>query len=173
MPVILKIRFLIYMYAHLREQDFHCAHTVFQRLPFTMPLGQALFDATAAYLGGTLLQGMTCSAFTAGVMAIGLRIGEIENSYGRVLRMLAKGMDIADESINKFHRVINLGHRLSEWFVAAYGSTQCRAITRCDFASTTDEDQYIANNGIMACRTIAHRVAEQTQNIIEEAKQEF
>ena len=42
-----------------------------------------LFDAVSAFMGGTLFMGKTCSAFTAGVMAIGLQAGEIENSYLR------------------------------------------------------------------------------------------
>jgi hypothetical protein len=40
-------------------------------------------------MGGTLFAGMTCSALTAGVMALGLAVGEIENSHTRVARMIA------------------------------------------------------------------------------------
>ena len=61
----------------------------FKQLGHTLPANPELLDATSAFLGGTLFKGMTCSAFTAGVMAIGLKIGEIENSYPRVMRMLA------------------------------------------------------------------------------------
>ena len=77
-----------------------------------------LFDATRLH-GRTLFMGKTCSAFTAGVMAIGLRAGEIENSRLRVIRLLAimtAGGDAFDESINKFNRSMNRGYQLSKWF---------------------------------------------------------
>jgi hypothetical protein len=40
-----------------------------------------LLDATSGFIGGTLFKGMTSNALTAGVMAIGLKAGEIENSH--------------------------------------------------------------------------------------------
>ena len=58
------------LYAHLTQNDFHCAHAVFQHLSHTLPVNQELLDATSAFLGGTLFKGITCSAFTAGVMAM-------------------------------------------------------------------------------------------------------
>ena len=67
------------LYSHLVENDFHCAQAVFSQLGYTPAEHRELFDAVSAFMGGTLFMGMTCSAFTAGVMAIGLRAGEIEN----------------------------------------------------------------------------------------------
>ena len=67
---------------------------------------------------------MTCSALTAGVMALGLALGEIENSHVRVARMLATmamGGDGMVDGVNKFNRVMNLGHELSEWFEGEFG----------------------------------------------------
>lgn len=160
------------LYGHLAEKRFHCAQAVFEHLQDALPVTQELLDASAAFLGGTLFMGMTCSAFTAGVMAIGLKTGEIENSYFRVIRMLVGGMDILDEGANKFHRTINTGHRLSEWFCAEFGSTQCRSITRCDFSCMAGVEQYIASDSVTTCREIAKRVAEQVHNIIEETAPE-
>ena len=34
----------------------------------------------SGFVGGTVFTGMTCSALTAGVMAMGVALGEIENS---------------------------------------------------------------------------------------------
>ncbi len=71
-----------------------------------VPVNQELLDASSAFMGGTLFKGLTCSAFTAGVMAIGLKIGEIENSYLRVTRMLAlmvSGGDAFSDGVNKFN----------------------------------------------------------------------
>ena len=159
-----------HLYAHLKQNDFHCAHAVFQHLSHTLPVNQELLDATSAFLGGTLFKGMTCSAYAAGVMAIGMKIGEIENSYLRVMRMLTlmvSNGDAFNDSVNKFNRALNTGHRLSKWFRTEFGSTQCQAITQCDFSSAAGVEKYIASDGITKCRRIAKMVAEQVQNILE------
>jgi hypothetical protein len=124
------------LYAHLAEKGFHCSHAVFQYLEGTIPVSQELLDASSGFLGGTLFQGRTCSAFTAGVMAVGLKIGEIENNPLRVIRMIAMmafGGNAFDDSVNKFNKPMNTGYRISEWFSSEFGSTQCREITQCDF----------------------------------------
>jgi C_GCAxxG_C_C family probable redox protein len=158
------------LYAHLTQNDFHCAQAVFLQLRYSLPVNQELLDATSAFLGGTLFKGITCSAYTAGVMAIGLRIGEIENSYPRVIRMLSLMVSNGDpfkESVNKFNRAMNTAHRLAKWFRTEFGSTQCQAITQCEFSSAAGVEKYIASDGITRCRRIARMVAEQVQNILE------
>jgi len=60
------------LYAHFVEQDFHCAHAVVQQVGQIKPLSQDVLDATSPFIGGTVLTGMTCSALTAGVMALGM-----------------------------------------------------------------------------------------------------
>ena len=93
----------------------------------------------------------TCSAFTAGVMAIGLRAGEIEDSRLRVIRLLAimtVGGDAFDDRLNKFNPSMNAGYRLSRWFANEYGSTQCRKITGCDFADAKGVSDYIDGGGV-------------------------
>jgi hypothetical protein len=101
---------------------------------------------------------MTCSALTAGVMALGLALGEIENSHTRVARMIAtmavRGDAFADD-LNAFNRLMNLGHELSLSFEAEFGSTQCRALTRSDFASTADVHEYIDRDGTADCVRLA------------------
>jgi hypothetical protein len=113
-------------------------------------------------MGGTLFTGMTCSALTAGVMALGLALGRIENSRRRVLRMLATmavGGDAAADELNAFNPLLNLGHGLARWFKKEFGSTQCRTLTGCDFASRADVRDYLAATGTAECTRIAHRVA--------------
>jgi alcohol dehydrogenase class IV len=157
----------------MKQCNFHCAHEVYHQLGDTIPVNQELLNATSAFMGGTLFKGLTCSAYTAGVMAIGLKIGEIENNYLRVARMLtlmvSGGHPFGDE-LNKFNRAINTGHRLSKWFRAEFGSTQCQAITQCDFSCPAGVESYIAGNGVTKCRTIARMVAEQVQNILNTAE---
>ncbi len=68
------------IYSYWAQNDFHCARAVLDQLHYTALEHPELFDAVSAFMGGTLFMGMTCSAFTAGVMAVGLRCGEIENS---------------------------------------------------------------------------------------------
>jgi len=150
------------LYAHLAQNGFHCAQAVFDRLGYTLPEYQVLYEAVSAFLGGTLFMGMTCSAFTAGVMAVGLRGGEIENNPWRVLRMIATmalGGNAFDESLNKFNRSMNRGYRMAKWFRQAFGSTQCQAITRCDFSTPAGVSQYIQSGCITRCQNIAAQVA--------------
>jgi hypothetical protein len=157
------------LYAHLVENEFHCAQAVLSRLGYTSAEDRELFDAVSAFMGGTLFMGRTCSAFTAGVMAIGLRTGEIEDSPLRVIRLLAimtVGGNAFDEKINKFNRTMNRGFKLSRWFTKEYGSTQCHEITNCDFSDLTGVDNYIAGDCIMRCQQIAEQVALKVQTMI-------
>lgn len=157
------------LYSHLVGNDFHCAQAVLIHLGYTPTEFRELFDAASAFMGGTLFKGKTCSAFTAGVMAIGLRDGEIENSYLRVIRLLAimtAGGYAFDERINKFNRSMNRGYRLSKWFVKEFGSTQCQAIAQCDFSDSTGVSNYIEGDCITRCREITEKVAEKVKQIL-------
>jgi len=157
------------LYSHLVEKNFHCAQAVFDYLHYKTPEHQELFDVAASFMGGTLFMGMTCSAFTAGVMAVGLRSGEIENSPPRVIRMIARmttGGNAFDESINKFNRSMNTGYRMSKWFAKEFGSTQCRAITGCDFSTEAGVSKYIESDCVTKCREIAEKVAERVQKTL-------
>jgi hypothetical protein len=157
------------LYSHLVEKHFHCAQAVLDRLPSMTPDRQELFNAASGFIGGTLFMGLTCSAFTAGVMAVGLRSGEIENSPLRVIRMLMRmtfGGNAFDENINKFNRTMNAGHRMSKWFAEEYGSTQCRAITHCDFSTATGVDRYIETDCVSKCRKVAEKVVRRVQETL-------
>jgi C_GCAxxG_C_C family probable redox protein len=160
------------LYTHLVENDFHCAQAVLSHLGYSLPEHRELFDATSAFLGGTLFMGRTCSAFTAGVMAIGLKDGEIENSRLRVIRLLAimtVGGDAFDDHLNKFNPSMNRGHRLSKWFANEFGSTQCQKITGCDFSDSKGVSRYIDSDQITRCRAIGCKVAEQVQLLLSQA----
>ncbi len=160
------------LYSHLAENDFHCAQAVLIQLGYNPTEHQELFDAVSAFIGGTLFMGKTCSAYTAGVMAVGLREGEIENSIPRVIRLLAVMTvdgNASDERLNKFTRSMNCGSRLSEWFVKEFGSTQCQAITQCDFSNPEGIRKYIACDRVSDCKIIAKRVAEKIQSEVPDA----
>jgi hypothetical protein len=157
------------LYAHLAENDFHCARAVFTQLGYTSSEYAELFDAVSGFMGGTAFMGKTCSAFTAGVMAVGLKAGEIENSLPRVfwlLTLMTVGGNAFDEKINKFNRSMNRGYRMSKWFRNEFGSTQCQAVTGCDFSDPAGVSNYIEGQQVEKCRTIAGRVAEQVQSIL-------
>ena len=160
------------LYEHWNERGFHCADAVLCGCATSPAPDEELSDAVTAFMGGTVFAGMTCSALTAGVMALGLALGEMEDSHARVARMIAtmavRGDAFADE-LNAFNRVMNLGHELSEWFEAEFGSTQCRALTGCDFASTADVDDYIDRDGTADCARLARRVAERVSAMVERA----
>jgi C_GCAxxG_C_C family probable redox protein len=162
------------LYAHFVEKKFHCAHAVMQQVRNASPVSQDVLDATSPFIGGTVLTGMTCSAFTAGVMALGLALGEVERSRLRVLRMIgmmAAGGDAFADDVNKFNRTMNLGHELANWFAGAFGSTQCRSITGCDFSGTEGVNQYIDTDGVARCQVIAHQVSAEVERMIDSAVQ--
>lgn len=157
------------LYSYLGESNFHCAQAVLIHLGYHPEKDMELFDAMSAFMGGTLFMGRTCSAFTAGVMAIGLRTGEIEDSPLRVIRLLAimtVGGNAFDEKINKFNRSMNRGYKLSRWFTKEFGSTQCQAITHCDFSDLTGVNNYIEGDCITKCKQIAEKVAVKVQTMI-------
>jgi hypothetical protein len=127
------------LYATFDRDGFHCARTVLQRLDGHIPAEPRLLEAASAFLGGTAFSGMTCSALTAGAMALGLGIGEIQTSPWRVLRMvflILTGGAAFHDRVNKFNRSMNRGGELAAWFATRFGGTQCRAITGADFSST-------------------------------------
>jgi C_GCAxxG_C_C family probable redox protein len=159
------------LYAYLEQNRFHCAHAVFQNLDDTIPVSKELLDGSAGFVGGTLFQGNTCSAFTAGVMAIGLMTGEIEDSLPRVIWMIglmAMGKDAFGDHLNKFNKTMNTGYRLSKWFKKEFGSTQCKAITHCDFSSQAGVNSFIESDCVSRCRLIADQVAVKVKTVLGE-----
>ena len=76
------------------------------------------------------------------------------------------GGNWTDDRLNKFNRSINQGYRLSEWFVKEFGSTQCRAITQCDFASQPGVNKYVESDCVARCRIIADRVAGKVREML-------
>lgn len=158
-----------HLYAHWREEEFHCAHAVFQHLEDTIPVSEDLLNGSSGFMGGTVFTGMTCSAFTAGVMVLGLMLAEIENSHLRVMRMIgtmAIGGDAFNDNLNAFSKIMNLGNRLAQWFTAEFGSTQCGAITQCDFSTTAGVQRYIDGGGTARCSAIAQSVAHKVRSMI-------
>ena len=159
------------LYSHLSTNGFHCAHTVLKSLGDTVPVTGELLDGTSGFIGGTAFKGLTCSAFTAGLMAIGLKLGEIENSFTRVVRMLATmiaGGNALADNMNKFNRVMNIGNRMSKWFKKEFGSTLCSEVTQCNFSSLGDVHRYIEKDSLTTCKMIAEKVARQAEMIIKE-----
>lgn len=158
------------IYSHWEEHNFHCARTVLEQLDFTTPARQELYDAVSAFMGGTLFMGMTCSAFAAGVMAVGLQAGKIENSPSKVMRMLYRmttGGDAFDEKINKFNRSMNTGYRMSRWFTKEFGSTHCQAITGCNLSTSEGVGRYIEDGCVTRCRQIAQTVVHEVNKTLD------
>jgi len=147
----------------------HCAHAVMKHLSDIIPVTRELLDGTSGFIGGTAFKGLTCSAFTAGLMAVGLKLGEIEDSHLRVIRMLtimSAGSNAFTDHLNKFNRLMNIGHRMSKWFAKEFGSTLCREIKQCEFSSLGNVNMYIGNGSVTTCKIIAEKVARQAERII-------
>ncbi len=152
------------------ERGFHCAHAVLAGLSDTTPEFDRLWDMTYPFVGGIALSGTTCSAAAAGVMAIGLATGKIEDSKGRVFAMMARmisGGDMMDDTINNFNPAINRGQGFMEWFVGSYGTASCRELTDIDVADGTSVERYLSSGGIDRCIGIAGAVATKVREIIE------
>jgi hypothetical protein len=164
------------LYSHMSANDFHCAHAVMKHLDGTIPVTKELLDGTSGFIGGTAFKGLTCSAFTAGLMAVGVTLGEIEDSYLKVFRMLAimaSGGNAFGDHLNKFNRLMNIGNRMSEWFREEYGSTLCRDITQCEFSSLENVQRYIDKGSVNSCKMIAEKVAKRAERIIKEKGDNF
>ncbi|MCU0502972.1 MAG: C-GCAxxG-C-C family protein [Anaerolineae bacterium] len=160
------------LYAHWLKQKFHCAHAVFHHLEDTIPVSEDLLNGSSGFMGGTAFTGMTCSALAAGVMALGLMFGQIENSHLRVLRMIGlmavRGDAFAD-AVNAFNKTMNLGNRLAQWFTVEFGSTQCRELTQCDFSTLEGVHRYIDDGGTARCSAMAQSVAHRVLSMIQSA----
>ncbi len=154
------------LWSHFAERGFHCAHDV---LRGSVPVTPELLEATSGFVGGTLFKGATCSALAAGVMALGLRKGEIEDSRPRVARLIATmilGGDALADRLNAFNKSVNRGKDLARWFRAELGSIRCSAITGCTFSSRADVERYIEGGQVARCERIAARVAERVQEML-------
>jgi hypothetical protein len=100
---------------------------------------------------------------------MGLQLAVIEDSYLRVLRMIALMLTKRDafaDHINTFNVTMNIGNRMARWFADEFGSTQCREITGADFSSAADVRRFLAGGGIAKCRAIAKKVAGKTGEIL-------
>jgi hypothetical protein len=152
-----------------RTQKFHCSQSVLHELDDFIEGDEDILRASWGFMGGTLMQGMTCGALTGGVLTLGVRFGEIEDSYRRVMRstlqLLIDG-DIKREDLNKFNRSINLSWKLAKWFKREFGSTRCRDLTRTDFNTPEGVDTYISENKLEHCKTIAEKTANKVREII-------
>jgi hypothetical protein len=140
-----------------------------ENLSHVIPVTRELRDGTAGFIGGTLFQGLTCSALAAGIMAVGLKIGTIEDSHLRVFRMIATmalGGNAFEDHMNEFNRIMNIGASISAWFSEEFGSTQCQTVTKCDFSTVEGVNRYAENGCASKCRTIAEKVARKVESIL-------
>ncbi len=160
------------LHRHFTEEGFHCAHAVLERLDDSVPADREVLDACAGFVGGTVYCGRTCSALTAGVVALGAARGEIENSHARVVRMIALmavGGDAFADGINAFNRSMNAANRLALRFSERFGSTRCATLTGCDFGTVAGVERYIAGGLVSRCRGMAVAVAAELRSMLRPA----
>jgi C_GCAxxG_C_C family probable redox protein len=151
------------------QQNFHCALSVLSELADGIALDPLHLRAARGLIGGTVLQGMTCSALSAGMLAIGIHCGQIENSYLRVPRLLfriASGLDFMHERYNAFNSAMNIGNSLGLWFNNEFGATECKDVLGKDLSTQDGVDGYIAENTIERCREISAGVAARVRDML-------
>ena len=156
-----------------QDTSFHCAHSVLSGVSDLIDYDMTIVDATRGFIGGTVFAGLTCGAFTAGVVAIGAAIGEIEDSIPRVLRMMwmmKNGRDALADDVNAFNRPMNTGTALGEWFTERFGSTQCREIAGADLSMSPGVQAYRGGDTVHRCRNIAAKTAEKVRELISSAQ---
>ncbi len=156
------------LYGHLTDEGFHCAHAVLEGLGGCVPVDRELLDATSAFVGGTAFSGRTCSALTAGVLALGAARGEIEDSRLRVARMIvlmATNGDALAEGVNAFNRTMNMGNRLARWFAERFGGTLCAGLTGCDFGTVAGVRRYVEEGIVSRCRGMAEAVVQEVRRV--------
>jgi hypothetical protein len=154
---------------HLTDARFHCAHAVLEQLRDCVPVDDPLLDASAGFVGGTVFSGRTCSALTAGVLALGAARGGIENSRLRVIRMIwlmAVNGDALGDRVNAFNQTLSMGNRLARWFRELFGSTLCVTLTGCDFSTTAGAREYMETGVVTRCRGMAGAVAGQVRQVV-------
>ena len=76
----------------------------------------------------------------------------------RMLAMMALRRDALADEVNAFNRAMNRGHDLARWFQTEFASTQCRALTGCDFATADGVRAYIQHDGTTECARIARQI---------------
>lgn len=155
------------------EQKFHCAHNVLCNLQDIIDINEERLRATWGLMGGTVFQAMTCSALTAGVLAIGMRYGEIESSYLRVPRLLfriAAGLEFMREEYNAFNASMNIGNRLGLWFKDEFGATECKDILGKNLSTPEGIDKYFSNNTVEHCRGICAGVTKKVRDMLKQTR---
>ncbi len=61
---------------------------------------------------------------------------------------------------------MNAGYRMAKWFVKEFGSTQCQAITQCDFSTQAGVSKYVETGCVTKCREITEKVAGKVQKTL-------
>ncbi len=156
--------------AAFEGRRFHCSDRVFAELDGALSATEDLRRAAGPFLGGMCLSGGTCGALAAGIMAVSARIGGVERSTPRTLRMVALMLfaeeRAMDDRVNAFNHVIHLARGLAAWFRERHGATRCAELTGTDFASAEGAARFRAM-GLERCEAIARSVADRVREVLE------
>jgi hypothetical protein len=156
--------------AAFTAQEFHCAHTVLDKLQDKLAITRALLDSSWIFIGGLAFLNWTCGALAAGAMALGALTAKLEDSYPRVAKMnwlLMNGDARAmNEEINNFNRSILLSEELGSWFRNEFGFLACHDIWGYDFSKLNDSERYLSGYCMNHCKLMAHKVAQKVRTLV-------
>ncbi len=159
------------LFSAFKEKQFHCAHHVLRELRDVIDVTDDMRRASFGFVGGMALTGSTCGALAAGAMAISAKLGGVEDSRTRVLRMMATMMFSVKRAMrderNAANRAIRIASSLAEWFQKEYGATTCAELTRTDFDSPSSVEKF-CQEGLPLCVERARRVAVEAERLITE-----
>jgi C_GCAxxG_C_C family probable redox protein len=157
---------------YFSDCDFHCAQTVLKNLGKVIAVDEELLLSSYGFIGGTVLKGLTCSALTAGVHAIGMKFGAFEDSYMRVAKLMYLFLFNQDaamsDHINKSNRAMNISYELALRFEEKFESTICRDIIQANFSTKAGANKYISENKMDKCVQITNFVADEVQKMMDE-----
>ncbi|MBW2062222.1 MAG: C_GCAxxG_C_C family protein [Deltaproteobacteria bacterium] len=86
--------------------------------------------ATAGYMGAIASGQTSCGLLIGAGIAIGLRCGQGKDG-------------IPEEHQDERNKAIGAVARLYQDFLKEFGSTDCKTLSKCDFANPDDRNQYI------------------------------
>jgi len=152
---------------HFDREEFHCCLTPLKRLAEASGKSLAsVLPAGRGFVGGIGFNGTLCGTISAAVIFLGLRegldLGKFAG-YGNSGRIAFHGLIksekiFSDEKRFPAARLFQKCQQIYETVENRFGSAQCGEILGLDMETSQGLEQYIADQKLSLCRTVAKTV---------------